>query len=228
MTTHSSILVWRIPWTDEPGILPSMGSQRVRYNWGTSTQRPPMATKPKGKCTSLPSRGLILYCIPTNNLWSLIPFSKLKSYTFLQNTKMKPNHSYHGKIKYSCTVARLPGWHSGKEFACQCRRRRRCGFDSWVGKIPWRRTWQPTPVLLPGESRGQRSLVGYSPWNHKESDAAEATEYTVHTVAKKNVLLPFYVNTVTWKLLLVMDSGFDFHHTRKLFLPWKEKDHHSF
>ena len=42
-------------------------------------------------------------------------------------------------------------------------------FDLWVGKIPWRRAWQPTPVFLPGESHGQRSLVGYSPWGHKES-----------------------------------------------------------
>ena len=38
---------------------------------------------------------------------------------------------------------------------------------SWVGKIPWRRKWQPTPVSLPGKSRGQRSLVGYSPWDHR-------------------------------------------------------------
>jgi len=37
--------------------------------------------------------------------------------------------------------------------ACQCRRHRRCGFDPWVGKIPWRRKWQPTPVFLPGESQ---------------------------------------------------------------------------
>ena len=41
------------------------------------------------------------------------------------------------------------------------------------GKIPWRRKWQPTPVLLPGKSHGQRSLVGYSPWGHKELDATE-------------------------------------------------------
>ena len=40
----------------------------------------------------------------------------------------------------------------------------------WVGKIPWRRAWQPTPVLLPGESHGQRSLVGCSPGGRKESD----------------------------------------------------------
>ena len=43
----------------------------------------------------------------------------------------------------------------------------RCGFDPWVRKIPWRRAWQPTPVFLPGESHGQRSLVGYSPRDHK-------------------------------------------------------------
>ena len=43
------------------------------------------------------------------------------------------------------------------------------------GNIPWRRTWQPTPVSLPGESHGQRSLVGSSPWGRKESDTAEGT-----------------------------------------------------
>ena len=47
------------------------------------------------------------------------------------------------------------------------------GFDPWVRKIPWRREWQPTPVVLPGESHGQRNLVGYSPWGHKESDTTE-------------------------------------------------------
>ena len=46
----------------------------------------------------------------------------------------------------------------------------RSGFDPWVGKIPWRRVGQPTPVLLPGEFHGQRNLVGYSPWGRKESD----------------------------------------------------------
>ena len=41
------------------------------------------------------------------------------------------------------------------------------GLDPWVQKIPWRKEWQPTPVFLPGESHGQRSLAGYSPWGHK-------------------------------------------------------------
>ena len=47
------------------------------------------------------------------------------------------------------------------------------GFDPQVGKILWRRKWQPTPVLLPGKSHGWRSLVGYSPWSCKESDMTE-------------------------------------------------------
>jgi len=47
----------------------------------------------------------------------------------------------------------------GKEPACKCRRCKRQGFDLWVGKIPWRRAWQPTAVFLPGESHGQRSLA---------------------------------------------------------------------
>ena len=57
----------------------------------------------------------------------------------------------------------------------QCKSRRRPRFDPWVGKIPWRKAWQPTPVFLPGEPHEQRSLVGYSPWSRKESDTTEAT-----------------------------------------------------
>ena len=46
-------------------------------------------------------------------------------------------------------------------------------LNPWVGKIPWRKKWQPTPVFFPGKSNGQRSLVGCSPWGHEESDTAE-------------------------------------------------------
>jgi len=49
----------------------------------------------------------------------------------------------------------------------------RCGFDPWVRKIPWRRKWQPTPVVWPGESHGQRSLPGYSPWSLKETQLSK-------------------------------------------------------
>ena len=53
----------------------------------------------------------------------------------------------------------------------------RLGFDPWIGKIPWRRKQQSTPVLLPGKSHGQRSLVGYSLWGRKESDTTERLHF---------------------------------------------------
>ena len=64
----------------------------------------------------------------------------------------------------------FPGGSDGKSICLQCRRPR---FDPWVGKIPWRRKWQPTPVFLPGKSHGWWSLVGYCPWGPKESDMTE-------------------------------------------------------
>ena len=70
------------------------------------------------------------------------------------------------------------GGATGKEHACQSRRHKRCGFDFWVEKIPWRRKWQSTPEFLPRKSHGQRSLAGYSPWGHKESDTTDATWHT--------------------------------------------------
>ena len=57
----------------------------------------------------------------------------------------------------------FPGGSVSKESACQYRRHKRCGFDPWVGKIPWKRKWQSTPIFLPRKFRGQRSLAGYSP-----------------------------------------------------------------
>ena len=93
MAIHSSILAWKIPWTEEPGRLQSMGSQSQ---------------------------------------------TRLSNFTFT-----------------------FPGSSDGKESACQLGRP---GFDPWIRKIPWRRQWHPTPVLLPGKSHGLRSLVGYSPF----------------------------------------------------------------
>ena len=86
MATHSSVLAWRFPGTEEPSGLSSVGSHRVGYDWSN-----------------------------------------------------------------------LAGGISGKEPACQCRRCKWCAFDP---KISWRRVWQPTPMFLPGEYHGQRSLTG--------------------------------------------------------------------
>ena len=82
-------------------------------------------------------------------------------------------------LRYTMVVQRFtrhlvalgfPSGSDGKESVCQCRR---CGFNPQVRKIPWRREWQFTPVFLPGKSHGQRSLVGYRPRGHKESDMTE-------------------------------------------------------
>ena len=78
------------------------------------------------------------------------------------------------RMRYSWKIG-LPRWCRGKESACQCRRHKRHGFDPWVGKILCRRRWQLAPVVLPGESHGQRSLAGYSPWGHKELGMTEHT-----------------------------------------------------
>ena len=86
----------------------------------------------------------------------------------------------------------FPGGTSGKEPGCQCRRLKRCGFDPWVRKIPWRRAWQPIPVFLPEESHGQRSLVGYSPWGHRVG-------HDWSDIAQIHVDLNTYTHTI-WEL----------------------------
>ena len=99
MAFHSSTLAWKIPWTEKPGGLQSMGSRRVGHDWATS--------------------------------FSLFTF------------------------------------------------------------MHWRRKWQPTPVFLPGESYGRKSLVGYSPWGHKESDMTErlhVTSYIKETQRERDYL----------------------------------------
>ena len=88
-------------WTGRPGMLQSMGLQRVGHDWATE-------------------------------------LTELKCYWW-----------------------RFPGGASGKGSAWQCRRHRKRGLNPWVRKIPWRRKWPPTPVFLPEESHGQRSLTGY-------------------------------------------------------------------
>ena len=88
--------------------------------------------------------------------------------------------------RYPMLVGLLPRWHSGKESACQCRRPKKCEFNPWVGKIPWRRKWQPTLVFLPGKFHRQRRLAGCGAWGHKESDTNEwlNTHTQAHTYSE--------------------------------------------
>ena len=90
----------------------------------------------------------------------------------------------------------LPSGASGKESACQCRRLKRWGFDPWVGKIPWRRAWQPTPVFLSGESHKQMSLEGYSPQGFKETQLKQLSMSLIHCIIK---LISLYISYISIK-----------------------------
>ena len=84
--------------------------------------------------------------------WLTLSFSHLHIYPRMQGT---------------IYIYRLPRWHRGEASACPCRRCKKHGFNSWVGKVPWSRKWQPTAVFSTGKHHGQ-NLVGYGPWCHKE------------------------------------------------------------
>ena len=93
----------------------------------------------------------------------------------------------------------IPRWLSIKEYACHSKR---CGFNLWVRKIPWRRKWQPTPVFLPGESHGQRSLMGYSPWGCRRVRHDLVTEQKQQKIHLKPLHLEDHFHTLdfirTW------------------------------
>ena len=69
------------------------------------------------------------------------------------------------------------------------------------GRFPWRKAWQPTTVFLPGGSHGQRSLAGYGPWGHKESDTTEVTEHAVHKQFILNIIPELYFSYLFAELL---------------------------
>ena len=111
---------------------------------------------------------------------------------------------------------KVPRWLSGKESACQCRRHE---FNPWVGKMPWSRKWQPTPVFLPGKSHGQRSLVDYSPPGHGESDTTKWLSMNRGIIAQHIKLrtLPFiffsytaqlFYNLFSWGQDLYLSANF--------------------
>ena len=89
------------------------------------------------------------------------------------------------RIKLRIRIWGFPGGATGREPAFQCRRHKRLQFDLWVRKIPWRGTWQSTPVVLSGESHGQKSLVGYGLQGQKELDMTETTEAPKHKLRNK-------------------------------------------
>ena len=115
------------------------------------------------------------------------------------------------------THRRFPRELGGKEFICQYKSHRRCKFDPWVWKIPWRRKWQSTLVFLSGEFHRQRSLAGYSPRGGKESDPIEQTHVHTHMsftdkdteTCRRGSCIPGH-----------LESGFDTSSDRPQSRPW--------
>ena len=106
-----------------------------------------------------------IYCIAQGTILNILQ-SPIMENNLIKNIFLYVQHTY---------IWGFPGRSDGKSVCLQCGRP---GFDPWVRKIPWRRKWQPTPVLLPGKSHRWRSLVGYSPWGHKESDTTERLHFS--------------------------------------------------
>ena len=102
-------------------------------------------------------------------------------------------HSEHLKL---CYVINFPSGSDGKVSCFQCRRP---GFNPWVRKILWRKKWQPTPVLFPGKSQGQRSMVGYRPRGRKELDTTERLHFT-YVIIYSLFFIPQYIeSSESWK-----------------------------
>ena len=113
--------------------------------------------------------------IPISDLISIIYFSKATPATsqFLKQTRHSPTSLFPYALPAVSEMLFFPqlsmGFHGGSDRKSVCLQCWRPGFNPWVRKIPWRRKWQPTPVLLPGKPHGQRSLVGYRPWGHSRT-----------------------------------------------------------
>ena len=167
MATHSSVLAWRIQWTEELLGCRLWGRTESDTTEATYQQQQQQdkqmlnvkqRRKEKEGTICWPKRGLLLCShSPSELLPRRLAFP------------LHPGPAHHGRVSgcrvsglgappcvrfrnYTCQ--RLPRWLSGRKSPWQCRR---CRFDSWIGKIPWRRKWQPTPVFLPGESQGQKA-----------------------------------------------------------------------
>ena len=164
MATLSSILAWEIPWIEEPGRLQSMGSQRVRHDWGTNTHTHDCIYR---LIASVFFNGLSLFILTLklSQIWSIEAPSRLFP------EKAMATHS--STLAWKLPWMEEPG-------GLQSMGLLRVGHD-WATSLSLftfmhcRRKWQPTPVFWPGESRGWGILVGCRLWGRTESDTTEAT-----------------------------------------------------
>ena len=124
-------------------------------------------------------------------IWASYGIYSFSSFSIL--VPWMPENSHPGFVHFSFLSLVFHSWgqrerrfkaetsfsHMVKNPSANAGNKKRCRLDPWVRKIPWSRKWQPTPIFLPGESHGQRSLVGYIPWGHKELDMIEVTYHSL-------------------------------------------------
>ena len=195
MAPHSSVLAWRIPWTEGPGGLPSMGSHRVRHDWSDLAAAAAAAWAlwqyiliPVYACC------IIIHTVNTHqHLLNWITHIRntqiISSLNIINGNKKEKLHlSYlHLCILYmekamaphSSTLAwKIPWMEEPGRLRSMGSLRVR---QDWATSLSlfsfmhWRRKWQPPPVFLPGESQGWGRLVGCHLWDRTESDTTEAT-----------------------------------------------------
>ena len=153
MAPHSSSLAWKIPRTEEPGGLQSMGSHRVGHDWSD------LAAAAAAKLRESITAG------EPSSARGFLRASLRKG----EGDGTPLQYSFAWKIPWTGEPGRLQSMGS-----------LRVQHD-WATSVlivtfmHWRRKWQPTPVFLPGESQGRGSLVGCRLWSHIESDTTEAT-----------------------------------------------------
>ena len=166
MASHSSTFAWKIPWTEEPGGLQSMGSlesdttEWLHFHFSLSCIREGNGNPLQCSCLENPRDG---------EAWRAAISGVAQSRTRLKRLS-------------SSSSSRFTWWLRQSRVCLQCRRP---GFDPWVGKIPWRRIWQPILVFLPGKFHGWKSLAGYSPWGRKELDWATNTHDCTYLLQAK-------------------------------------------
>ena len=152
MAPHSSTLAWKVPWMEEPGGLQSMGvaksdtTERLHFHFSLLCIGEGNGNPLQCSCLENPKDG---------GAWWAAVYGVAQSRTRLKWLSSRAS-------LVSQTVKNLPAMQE------TCVR-------SLGRKIPWRKEWLRTPVFLPGESNGRRSLAGYSPWSCKELDTTEHT-----------------------------------------------------
>ena len=143
------------------------------------THLPMQGNMPTGRLSPCATTTEPIYSNECSECPQLIPDAVKQNKYFFKERSIRSIWRYFNLLLI-LLLSRLPWWFRWLRICLQCKRP---GFNPWVRKIPWRREWLPTPVFLAGESHGQRSLVGYTPWGGKESNRTERLTFSLYLLS---------------------------------------------